>query len=259
MSSSRYWHGRPTLPSLRHRALRVQEGVAGHRLREAVRVGEPRRREGAADPLDERDRHLLAPGDDEPDRREVSILDSRDVEDGADHRGRGPQAADARPFDLLDDERGVEGPVDDGGRADRDHRGGDEVERADVVQRPARQTDVGTGEAELDDVGDVLPGQVGVGDHHALRTAGGAGGVHQPVEVIARGGRPLHPSGRRLQIPEPLPPGGARGRHAHADETVLVAVRRLVGELEELTVAHQRARPGVLEDVAHLGARPGAS
>ena len=30
-----------------------------------------------------------------------------------------------------------------GRRADRDHRGGDEVERADVVQRPAGEADVG--------------------------------------------------------------------------------------------------------------------
>ena len=48
-----------------------------------------------------------------------------------------------RPLDLVDDVLGVERAVDDRRRADRDHRGGDEVERADVIQRPARQADVG--------------------------------------------------------------------------------------------------------------------
>ena len=52
---------------------------------------------------------------------------------------------------------------------DRDHRRGDEVERADVVQRAAREADVGAGEAELGDVREVLPRQVGVREHHALR------------------------------------------------------------------------------------------
>ena len=65
--------------------------------------------------------------------------------------------------------RGVERAVDDRRRADRDHRGGDEIEGADVVQRPAREPDVARREAELGDVGVVLPRQVGVGEHHALR------------------------------------------------------------------------------------------
>ena len=57
---------------------------------------------------------------------------------------------------------GVEGAVDDGRRARRDHRGGDEIEGTDVVQRTARQADVVGGDAELDDVRGVLPREVGV-------------------------------------------------------------------------------------------------
>ena len=70
-------------------------------------------------------------------------VDAGHVEDRANHRGRGPHGGHARPFDLVDDALGVEHAVDDRRRAHRDHRGGDEVERADVVQRPARQADVG--------------------------------------------------------------------------------------------------------------------
>ena len=55
-------------------------------------------------------------------------------------------------LDLVDDARRVEHAVDDRGRTDRDHRRGDEVERADVVQRPTRQADIGAREPELGDV-----------------------------------------------------------------------------------------------------------
>ena len=112
--------------------------------------------------------------------------------------------------------RRVERAMDDRGRADRDHRRRDEVERADVVQRPARQADVARREAELGDVGVVLPRQVGVGEHHALRASGRPGGVHQPVDVVAadRGRAPgsARPRGRRTRSQ----PAGALGRHADA-------------------------------------------
>ena len=49
----------------------------------------------------------------------------------------------ARPLDLVDDRGRVEHAMDDRGRARRDHRGGVEVERADVVERPAREPEIG--------------------------------------------------------------------------------------------------------------------
>ena len=52
-------------------------------------------------------------------------------------------------------------------------------------------------EPELGDVGEVLPRQVGVGEHHALRPPGRSRRVHQPVDVVAAHGRPL---GHRLAL-----------------------------------------------------------
>ena len=84
--------------------------------------------------------------------------------------------------------------MDDRRGAGRDERGGREVERTDVVERPAGETQVGAREAELDDVRQVLPRQVGVGDHHALRAAGRARGVEDRGVVVGvdleRVGRP---------------------------------------------------------------------
>src|SRR5579884_804160 len=52
-------------PDLGDHVLTVHEGVPGHRLGEAVGVGEPCVGEGAEDPLDEWDRHLFPAVDDE--------------------------------------------------------------------------------------------------------------------------------------------------------------------------------------------------
>jgi hypothetical protein len=79
----------------------------------------------------------------------------------------------------------VEDAVDDRRRARRDQRGGGEVERADVVQRAAREPEVVARDAELHECAMVLPRQVGVRDHHALRAAGRARRVHEPVDVVA--------------------------------------------------------------------------
>ena len=69
-----------------------------------------------------------------------------------------------------------------------DERGRREIERPHVIQRPAREAQVRVRETELNDVGQVLPGQVGVRDHHALRAARGARGVHETVDVVGLGG-----------------------------------------------------------------------
>ena len=161
-------------------AVAVEEGVPRHRLGQAVGVGEPGRRERALDPLDQRDRHLLAAVDDHPHRREVARLDLGQRHDRVHHRRGEPHGGDARALDLVDHGPRVEAPVDDHGGAGRDQRGGREVERAHVVQRPARQAEVVAGEAELHEVGEALPRQVGVRQHHALRAAGRPGRVHEP-------------------------------------------------------------------------------
>ena len=62
----------------------------------------------------------------------------------------------------------------------------DEVERPDVIERTASQTHVGGGETELGDVREVLPREVRVGDHDALRTARGSRGVHQHRDLFCR-------------------------------------------------------------------------
>ena len=102
---------------LRHRALAVEERVARHRLGQAVRVGEPGRRERPAQPLDERDRHLLAAGDDHPHRRQVALARCRE------RRGSpGPSRARSTPHVTRDRSISsttrcrVEHAVDDRGR-----------------------------------------------------------------------------------------------------------------------------------------------
>ncbi len=141
-----------------------------------------------------------------PHRREVALLDAGHVEDRA-----APSPARATPCVTRDrsisstTRCGVEHAVDDGRRAHRDQRGGDEVERADVVQRPARQAEVGAGEPELGDVREVLPRQVGVGDHHALRaarwcpTCTSAGGRRRPATGTRAGTRGVARRDRRTR------------------------------------------------------------
>ena len=69
-----------------------------------------------------------------------------------------------------------------------------------MVQRSAGEPEVLARETELDDVGKVLPRQVGVGDHHALGATRRARRVHQAVDIVAVGG---HRRGRRgVQIAE---------------------------------------------------------
>ena len=76
------------------------------------------------------------------------------------------------------------------------------------------------GEAELGDVREVLPRQVGVGEHHALRAPGGARRVHQPVDVVARDRRTR--PGRATSAPQVGERAPTRrravGRDAHPDE-----------------------------------------
>ena len=143
--------------------------------------------------------------------------------------------------------------MDDRRRPRRDQRGGREVERADVVERPAGQAEVGAREAELDDVREVLPRQVGVGEHDALGPSGRARRVHQAVDVVGRRGS-VHlpgrggPADRRARSIRQ-----GRGGDAGPHERALDALRRLAREVEQRLVAHQRSSLGVLEDVADLG------
>ena len=109
------------------------------------------------------------------------------------------------------------------------------------------------GEAELDDVREVLPRQVGVGEHHALRAAGGARGVHQPVHVVAgRGHAAQGCSTVDRRSASARPALGRRRRDAHAVEVAFHVRRRVVREIDERLVAHQRARFRVVEDVPQL-------
>ena len=110
------------------------------------------------------------------------------------------------------------------------------------------------GEAELHDVGEVLPRQVGVGEHHALGPAGGAGGVHQAVDVVGGGGE-VRPRWPAAEVGQRRPSVGGRGRGGGPHEGGLDALGRLVGQLDQGLVAHQGPRAGVLEDVPHLGRR----
>ena len=204
------------------------------------------------DPLDERDRHLLPAVDDHPNRREVAPLDVRQRHDRVHHRGCQPYRRHPRPLDLVDDCGRVEHAMDDGGRARGDERRGREVERADVVQRPASQPEIAAGEAELDDVREVLPRQIGVGDHDSLRTTRRSRGVHQPVDVVAGGGNARPDARRRPEIRERRPRVRGRLREADPDGPAFHPLHRVVGEIDERFVAHQRASSRVVKDVPQL-------
>ena len=111
------------------------------------------------------------------------------------------------------------------------------------------------GEAELGDVRVVLPRQVGVGDHDALRPTRRARRVHQAVHVVGRRrarapGRSRPTGGRRAR-----PPVRRRSRDAHPDEVVVEPVVASSASSSERLVAHERPRLGVVEDVAHLRGR----
>ena len=99
------------------------------------------------------------------------------------------------------------------------------------------------GEAELDDVREVLPRQVGVRDHDALRAPGGARRVHQPVDVVAptAHARRRRGVGTRDRRTAPTPSTRPVG-DADADEVAFQLVRRFVREVDECLVAHERAR-----------------
>src|SRR4051812_29285096 len=133
-----------------------------------------------------------------------------------------------------------------------DERRRRQVERTDVVQRTARQPEVVAREAELHKMREVLPRQVGVGEHHALRPAGGARRVHQPVHVVAGRDRARDRRRGRAYVGQRLPSVRCGGCDAQPGEVALESDRRLAGELEQVRVADQRPGPGVLQDVAHL-------
>ena len=145
--------------------------------------------------------------------------------------------------------------MDNRRRARGDERRGREVERADVVERPARETEIHAGEAELDDVREVLPREVGVGQHDALRAARGARGVHQPVNIVAghrqRGGD----ARRRPELDQRRPPFRCHRRDADADDIAVPCPSLLRSRDRRATRRHQRTRFRVVEDVAQLRRR----
>ena len=236
-----------------HDAVAIQEGVARHRLGEPVGVGEPGRREGPLDPLDQGDRHLLAAVDDQPHGGEVCSVDVGERHDRVDHRRGQPHGGHPGPLELGHDRGGVERAVDDDRGPHRDQRRRSEVEGPDVVERPAGEADVGAGEAELDDVGQVLPGQVGVRQHHALGPPRRPRRVHEPVDVVA--GQPGGRRGRHACAARPTAcqPSGARSatqaRTSAAERPAVACVR----QRQEGLVAHERPRLGVVEQVVDLG------
>ena len=143
MSSSRYWQGRPTLPSFEivlSRSRNVSPDTVSVR---------PYASANHADGNVARKRSMNGIGIFSPPAM-IRRTDerSRSATPGTSRIARTIAGAvhthgDARPFDLVDDAFGVERTVDDRGCTDRDHRGGDEIERAHVVERPAREPDVG--------------------------------------------------------------------------------------------------------------------
>ena len=103
-----------------------------------------------------------------------------------------------------------------------------------------------------DDVREVLPRQVGVRDHDALRATRRSRRVHQAVHVVTRGRRAFRDARRRPQLARAQSTRRAPVGEAHPDEVAFHRLRRLVGEIDERVVAHQRPRFRVVEDVPEL-------
>ena len=140
------------------------------------------------------------------------------------------------------------------GAPTRDERRRRQVERADVVQRAAGQPEVGRREPELGDVGQVLPRQVGVGDHDALGPTGRPRRVHQPVDVVGVvRGRAAARTG--LELGEAAPTARAGSARADTHQRGLHVRSRGPGQVAECVVADQCPRRGVLQDVTHLRGR----
>ena len=192
------------------------------------------------------------------DRSRCSMSGQR--HDRVDHRRRQPHRGHPRALDLVDHGGGVERPVDDRRAAGGDQRRGREVERADVVERTAREAEVVAREAELDDVGEVLPRQVGVGEHHALGAPGGARRVHQAVHVVG-GCRELAGLGRdRAELGEGRPPVGAAGRDAGLQQSgCRCPSAASSAEVEQRLVAHEGRAPASARGCSAPRARPAAS
>ncbi len=167
-------------------ALRVIREHHRARLGYAVAVGGRRVRERAVERLEERGRGGRGADADEAHRALVGLGERRVVQDQVEHgrhagEARDPVAADGFHVEALVEagqqhERGARGHADLGPheRVLVVERGGDEDA---VVGRHA------TGRHERVD----LPGLAGVGQQHALRAAGGAGGVGLEADVLGRG------------------------------------------------------------------------
>ena len=78
-----------------------------------------------------------------PNRRQVAPLDFGHARIAPTIAGAGHTVVTRDRSISSTTARGVEHAMDDRRRADRDQRGGDEVERADVIQRPAGEAEVG--------------------------------------------------------------------------------------------------------------------
>ncbi len=108
-------------------------------------------------------------------------------------------------------------------------------------------------EAELQRVRHVLPGQVGVREHDALRPSSRSRGVHQAVHVVARRRHRVCDGRSRAHVREGRPAVRRTGREAHPHQVAVETCRRGVGQRQQRLVADERAGARVLEDVAHLG------
>ena len=101
-----------------------------------------------------------------------------------------------------------------------------------MIEGTAGKPEVRAGEAELDDVGQVLPRQVGVGDHDALGPTGGARRVHQAVDIVGRRRAVRRLVGVTRRSARVVHPSGAVGV-MQADEGGIHASRRFVGQFDE--------------------------
>ena len=126
-----------------------------------------------------------------------------------------------------------------------------------MVERPYDEGAVRGAQGQVHDVSHILPVDVAVGDHGALRVARRARGVHDPLHVaqFGRGRRDFSPASPLDSLLIALPaPGGILAHAQDMREAGKFALDGSDGGMKR-GLGDENGDPGVVEDVSELRAR----
>ncbi len=141
--------------------------------------------------------------------------------------------------------------VDDGRRPGGDERCGRQIERADVVERAAREAEIRAGEAELHQVREFFHARLAC----VSMTPFGRPVVPDVYMSRCTSSGPRRAAGRRIgvrsvgqRLPSAAAPATTRTIRARPSSPSVACV----GEIDQRGVAHERPGLRMFEDVAHL-------